>query len=763
MKLVIVESPAKCKKIASFLGPGFTVLATMGHIRTLEQDLDAIGLDKDFALRFTFMKEKAPTMNAIKEAAKRASTVFLCADDDREGEAIAYSVACLLKKDPASFPRSVFHEITEKAVTHAIANPRTIDMNKVYAQQARSVLDMMIGFTISPLLWKFVAKGLSAGRCQTPALRLVHERELAIESHVSSSAWGLTLGLGKIEGKMEDELSDEESVLNYLENIHQSKGKEATVLSVKDGNWSTSPPKPLITSTLQQEVSAAYGYNPKTTMQIAQKLYEGGHITYMRTDNPVISQEAVAEAHAWIEETYGKSYVGPLGGSASPSASAKGQENAQEAHEAIRPTHMDCKEIDGTTEEKKLYAFIWKRSMQSTMAAATGVKRTVRFRLDGDDDEFSWVSSQSKTLFQGWQILGKQVAIDSEEESEPQEGQSLDQMKEGMKIKWTTITTAPKHSAPSPRFTQATLVRELEHCGIGRPSTFASLIDVLLTKEYIEVYDNPGCVQTVVIHTLTSGKWPPLATPQERRVGVDKKKVRPTKLGRSVLDLCLKEFSTLFDYSFTSTMERRLDLVASGQDSWKTVCSDIWTSYKDIYLRLKDSDSKPSKSEKVCELGEGYKAVLSKNGPLLLVNTVFTPLPEGTVIQDLTLEDAKRFLDQHVAEHRLGNYDGAPILKKKGPYGEYVQWKDKKEPLISGETIDKTVERLEAKGSVQKVGEFTFSKGQYGPYMYKADLKKKVFVSIPEGIDVGRLSPQAAKELYTKGCAAKKLKGRRTP
>ena len=752
MNLVIVESPAKCKKIASFLGPGYKVLATMGHIRTLEQDLSAIGLDTDFSLRFTFMKEKAQTMNAIKDAAKGASTIFLCADDDREGEAIAYSVACLLKRDPASFPRSVFHEITQKAVTHAIANPRKIDMNKVYAQQARSVLDMMIGFTISPLLWKFVARGLSAGRCQTPALRLVHERELAIESHVSTSAWGLTLGLGKIEGKLEDDLCDEESVMNYLENIHCLP--EATVWSVKDSKWSAAPPKPLITSTLQQEVSAAYGFNPKTTMQIAQKLYEAGHITYMRTDNPVISQEAVKEAHAWIEETYGKSYVGTA---VAVATASKGL--AQEAHEAIRPTHMECKEIEGAANEQKLYAFIWKRSMQSTMAPATGVKRIVRYRLDGDPDEFSWMSSQLNVLFQGWQILGKQVAIDSEEE---EDDQGLDAMKEGQKIRWTTITTAPKHSTPSPRFTQATLVRELEHCGIGRPSTFASLIDVLLTKEYIEVYDNPGSLQTVVIHTLSSGKWPPVTAKVERRTGVDKKKVRPTKLGRSVLDLCLKEFSALFDYSFTSTMEQRLDLVAAGNDSWKTVCSDIWASYKDTYLRLKDSHSMPTKSEKVCELGEGYKAVLSKNGPLLLVNKVFTPLPEGTVIQDMTLEDAKRFLEEHQAEHRLGTYDGAAILKKKGPYGEYIHWKDKKIPLIAGETIDKTVERLEAKGSVQKVGEFAFSRGQYGPYMYKADLKKKVFISIPEGIDLARLSPQGAKDLYTKGCAAKKMKGRRS-
>jgi DNA topoisomerase-1 len=733
----------------------------------LEQDLDAIGLESDFALRYTFMKEKSATMKTIEDAAKKAKTIYLCADDDREGEAIAYSVACLLKKDPLSFPRSVFHEITEGAVKKAIAHPRKIDMDKVYAQQARSVLDMMIGFTISPLLWKFVGRGLSAGRCQTPALRLVHERETAIESHVSSLAWVLSAELGSVRGTMEDELSDEESVLNYLENVHASN--QATVTSVKDSSWSSAAPRPLITSTLQQEVSAVYGMNPKNTMQIAQKLYEGGHITYMRTDSAVMSVEAVTAAHTWIREAYGEKYVG-LAASKTGKVSKDTNENAQEAHEAIRPTHMELKEVgdEYSASEKKVYAFIWKRSMQSAMAPATGVKRVVKFILDADPDAFSWSTSRSKTLFQGWQILGKQVNIDeaSESGSDSEEEFNLDAMKEGQKIQWKNLTGAPKQTTPAPRFTQATLVRELEGCGIGRPSTFASLIDVLLSREYVEVYDSPGSVEPYVVHTVSPRTWPPVAVSKERKVGVEKKKLKPTALGKSVLDMCLKDFSRLFDYSFTSTMEKRLDLVAEGKDSWKTVCSDIWTSYKDIYHRLRSSDSVPTKSEKVCELGDGYKAVLSKKGlPLLLVNSVFTPLPEGTKIQDLTLDDAKRLVAEHTANLRLGTYDGAEILKKKGPHGEYIEWKEVRIPSIEGETIDKTVERLKAKaagaGTQKIVGEFVFATGQYGPYMYKKSIQKKVFVSIPTDVNVSTLSPVAAKELYTKGLAAKKMKGAR--
>ena len=594
---------------------------------------------------------------------------------------------------------------------------------------------------------------------------------MAIQSHVTTLAWVLTADLGSMRGTMEDELSDEESVLNYLENVHTSN--LATVTAVKDSTWSASPPKPLITSTLQQEVSAVYGMNPKDTMKIAQRLYEGGHITYMRTDSAVLSTEAISAAHIWVREAYGEKYVGSSVNGKIPSAQKKGAasesgQKAQEAHEAIRPTHMDYKELVGeyTAAEKKVYAFIWKRSIQSTMSPATGVKRVVKFRLNSDPDAFSWSTSRSKTLFQGWQILGKQVDIDADSATEgDSEAFDLDSMKEGQTIQWKNLTGAPKQSSPSPRFTQATLVRELETCGIGRPSTFASLIDVLLSREYVEVYDSPGSVEKYVVHSISPQKWPPVALSKERRVGVDKKKLKPTALGKSVLDMCLKDFSALFDYSFTSTMEKRLDLVAEGKDCWKKVCSDIWTSYKHIYLRLRSSDSAPSKSDKVCELGEGYKAVLTKKGvPLLIVNSVFTPLPEGTKIQDLTLEDAKRLIAEHTANLRLGSYDGEDILKKKGPHGEYLQWKDVRIPLIEGETIDKTVERLKGKAvaAPQKtVGEFVFAVGQYGPYMYKKSLQKKTFVSIPPDINIATLSPAAAKDLYVKGLAAKKMKGQR--
>ena len=782
MKLVVVESPAKCKKICGYLGPDFKVLATMGHIRKLEEDLDALGLDSDFNIRYTFIKEKAKSMHAIVEAAKTASIVYLCADDDREGEAIAYSVACLLKRDPASFPRSVFHEITETAVKSAIANPRRIDMNKVYAQQARSVLDMMIGFTVSPLLWKYVAKGLSAGRCQTPTLRLVCERENVIQKHVSTSAWALSIKLDKgmngmsgmsgmssmfdIYGKMTDELSDQESVLNYLENVHTSN--TATITAIDDTKWTAAPPKPLITSTLQQEVSALYSLPPKQTMQIAQKLYEAGHITYMRTDNPVISLEAITSAHTWVTSKYGKAYVGPI--------VKRGEQ--KEAHEAIRPTNMHVQELPGSEDwspkERNVYAFIWRRSVQSTMSHAKGTKRTVTFTLDSDPDVFKWSSSESKTAFQGWQILGKQVSIDSDGEEEAgaagaagaaEAGRyKLDSLKVGQVLQWNSIQTSPTHTTPSPRFTQATLVRELEKNGIGRPSTFASLVDVLLEKEYVELHTSPGHSMRYSLYTLTPMEWPPVSEVKERIVGVEKQKLKPTKLGESVIGMCLKDLPHLFEYSFTSTMEERLDRIAKGEDTWKELCKDIWASYKDTYAALKDTKSMPTNSEKVHDLGEGYKAVLSKNGPLILFNKVFTPLPESMDIQSLTLESAKKIIADHAAASSLslGTYDGASIFRKKGPYGEYIQWKDKKIPFIEGEYIDKIIERLQKKQTDCKIGDYMFSIGKFGPYMFKIGLKVKKFVSIPSNIDPTKLTAHTAAELYKERSSFRKGRDRDT-
>lgn len=457
MKLVIVESPAKTAKISGFLGSGYKVIASFGHIRALEPSLDAVGLETDFTPKYEFQKEKTRAITAIRAAAAEASEVILASDDDREGEAIAYSVAVLLRLPATTTKRAVFHEITKTAVCNAIANPRVIDMNRVYAQQSRAMLDMMVGFTISPLLWRYVAPGLSAGRCQTPALRFVCDREEEIEGHTVSSSWGITgewisasvSANGSQKGlKLQvfpatpafhaqqlDDVADDESATAILEILRTTPS--ATITKAATTTWSASAPAPLITSTLQQEASALFKYNPKSTMSAAQKLYEGGHITYMRTDSAVLSEEAATAAKQLVEEQFGAEYVASAPalvasrGSASKKATSKSKKaaadaassQAQEAHEAIRPTHFELNELPADQEysqmERKLYKLIWQRAVQSVMAAAQGEQRTIQFIPDSEDAaDFPWQAKWRRTTFPGWKALGVQAAqLDEESDS----------------------------------------------------------------------------------------------------------------------------------------------------------------------------------------------------------------------------------------------------------------------------------------------------------------------------------------------------------
>jgi DNA topoisomerase-1 len=817
--LVIVESPAKCKKIGEILGPSFKVLATMGHIRALEEDLDAVGLDRDFEPRFRFLTEKSKATAPLVAAARNADQIYLAADDDREGEAIAYSVACLLKRDPLSLPRSVFHEITAGAVREAIANPRRIDMNRVHAQQARSVLDMMVGFTISPLLWKYVARALSAGRCQTPALRLVSDREKEVAGHSTETVWTLrgdfgTSGGWSFDARMDDELEDQDSAMNYMENIFENN--EATVTGVEQRPWISNPPKPLITSTLQQEASALHKLNPKTTMKAAQSLYEAGHITYMRTDHAIMSEEAIKAAQEEVRAKYGDEYVGDaaaarsapaastpkkkskkttdISGAAAPAPQAQEAHDpsgkspkagrsppapqAQEAHEAIRPTHFENQEVPGDWSpiERKVYALIWRRAIQATMSPAQGQTRTVGLRLTADQDAFPWTAQWRTTTFQGWQIAGKTADLDADDpEVAAAEGDSTvaatwkkaQQLTVGTRIAWSTLQALPKRSRAPPRYTEATLIRELEKRGIGRPSTFASLVDVLFDKAYVEKKDISGQKVPNTTLTLSPNTWPPLTQTAAVPLGAEKQKLVPTALGESVLSFCLKEFPQLFAYEFTAQMEQRLDAVARGEEAWKQVCRDTWSSYKDSYARLKDKSSAPTASDKVRDFGGGLKAVMSKSGPLIVLEGAtkeekaqFAPCPAGVNFSDLTEEQARAAFKAAEDDRRYGEWNGKTIEKKKGPYGHYLECNGLRVPFVDSDTyaqvIAKFQGRAEKDSKTYKFGPYTFAEGQYGPYMVKTDAKQKIFVSIPSTIDPKKLTAEEADKLYKDGVEAKK-------
>ena len=761
--LCIVESPAKCGKIQGFLGPGWKVVASMGHIRALEENVEAIGIDRDFEPRYAFIKEKGKSMTAIREAAKDAHTVFLAADDDREGEAIAYSVAILLKLDPAKTPRAVFHEITKPAIAKAIANPRRIDMNRVNAQQARAVLDMMVGFTISPLLWKHVGPSLSAGRCQTPALRLLVDREREITTFQSQTSWRISGGWASstlsFQATLFDELDDQVSALNYLENIHNDA--RGTILSTKTQPRMESPPKPLITSTLQQEASALFSSQPKQTMKAAQKLYEQGHITYMRTDSTYMSEEAVKDAQSWVQSHFGADYIG-----STPQTTKKQVVAAQEAHEAIRPTHMEHVSLDGdwTPFELRIYKLIWQRAVQSVMTPARSEEHIVLFNAVGDPGEFVWQAIWKRSVFDGWKKAGA-AAVDLDE-TEEAITQGVDtwaaatQLKEGASIKWTTLLAQPHDTKPTGRFTEATLVRELERKGIGRPSTFASLVGTVLEKEYAKKEDKPAReVEMTSYHIEKLNQWPPIRQIQKKKVGAEKQKLSPTILGVSVHDFCIREFSQLFDYGFTKKMEDRLDLVAQGSEPWKGVCRDTWASYKDKLGELKKGPSlKPSE-----KMFGNVKAAQTKKGPLLMIEgepTKFLGWPEGVAFADITQEQVTAFCEAKTDV--IGTLEEKPIIKKKGPYGFYLEWGSTRIPFVDDDTIDTIQTKLRSKGQsiLHTLGPYEFRRGPYGVYMMKKGpvkgKAKPTFVSIPDGLDPHLLTEEAAARIYLNGSGRKK-------
>ena len=782
MSLVIVESPAKCKKIQGFLGDGWTVIASMGHIRALESELDAIGLDRDFDARFTFQKEKAKAIQQIKASAKGMKEIYLAADDDREGEAIAYSVAVLLDLDPKKAKRSVFHEITKAAVLKAVKEPRLLDMNKVDAQQARSILDMMVGFTISPLLWTYVGNALSAGRCQTPALRLVVEKEKQIQSFTSETSWKLSgtwlKGSTQMAATLVDDLEDEESARNFLENIHNDAGGSITSTQTKP--WSLSAPKPLITSTLQQEGSARFSCNPKKTMMIAQRLYEAGHITYMRTDHAILSGEAIVSAKELLRKEFGDAYV--QSDEVTPGKKTGNSEvKAQEAHEAIRPTHFETVDLPTTEDwsavDRRIYKLIRDRALQSVMTHCKGEEHTIVLLADGDPSEFPWVTKWKRTTFLGWKRIGvSESNLDGDEEESKENDEATwaraIAIKVGDKVKWTSLEAFPIVTKAPGRFNEATLVRELEKKGIGRPSTFAMLISTILDKEYVKKENYPAR-EIKIKHLLLSavGQLVPTEVEQIKKVGAEKDKLTPTDLGVRILEFCLREFSGLFDYAFTSRMEARLDSIAEGKEPWKQLCRDTWSSYKDTVDRLKKNGAgADAKNSRVKEFPGGLKAVLSKKGPILLKEdesgdkekTQFYGWIEGLKFEDMTEEAATALVEKKAlgTEAAWGEFEGEAVLLKSGPFGKYYQCGTIRIPAQEDDTVESVQGRLTAKKNsvLHSLGDFEFRTGQYGVFMFKkttAKGKKPAFVGLPEGLDPKSLTEEAAIRIYQTGLQQK--------
>ena len=802
MKLVIVESPAKCGKIQGFLGAGYQVVATMGHIRALEESLDSVGIDRNWEPKYAELATKKDAILKLKRAA-RGNEVILATDDDREGEGIAWHVATILNLNPTTTPRIVFHEITQPAILAAVNNPRRLDLNKVSAQQARAMLDLLVGFTISKVLWNRVAPKLSAGRCQTPALRLVVERDHIVDTHRPEASWRLS-GMWShpsdptktIPADASSELKTEQEATQALQKVHTNT--ETKVVQVKETISISQPPKPLITSTLQQEASSLHGLNPKTTMMAAQKLYEAGHITYMRTDNPLLSQEAATAIRTYVQTTYGEPYLGPVGQNTIQSATAppatppnpaakktKAKEKpdatpalpeAQAAHEAIRPTHPETPNppIEDDT-QKTVYALIWRRATQSQMSPSQTDVRKATLTLTADQTR-QWITEQTKLRFAGYKILERQ---DPEKHAQDQAewlywAQKLAQ---NTILHWTTLKADEVFTKPKGRYTEASLISELEKKGIGRPSTFASLVSTIMDRNYVEKTNTDGKTQDSHHLVMTPNQWPPAQTLEHHKVGADKNKLSATALGKSVSEFLAREYNDLFNYEFTAAMEQKLDAVAKAEQPWKSVLQQTWDTYKERYTAMTTGGAAVNRAAKERTLAESIKVILSRKGPLFVkeppagapadAKAQFAPLPPSVTFESATLLDANAaFAANQQAQQGelLGMLETQEIRKKKGPYGWYVVCGTTNVSLRGDETLEQIQEKLQAKISFattetafsRQVGDFMIKKGPYGLYFYKHALVKKTFVKFPATSNAETITATDLTALYSAGLKSKR-------
>jgi len=803
--LVIVESPAKCGKIQEYLGKGYKVTSSMGHIRSLKEDLEAVGIERNWNPQYQIMPTKRKTVSTLQELAQNAKEVILATDDDREGEGIAFHICSVLKLDPLTTKRIIFHAITKTDIQNAINNPRTIDMNKFQSQQTRAMLDMLIGFTLSPVLWKQLnANGLplSAGRCQTPALKLVLDRDDQITNHASAQFWNMTgeftvNNQPKIKAQRE-KFPNDTTTAAYIKTL---TSRASTLTTVKESERTHGAPKPLITSTLQQEASKTYGLSPKTTMSLAQKLYEAGHITYMRTDNAFLSPEGAAAARAEIVKLYGPSYEGPKSqhnqskkaappsdaeaAKSKPKAKGKASQagaevEAQAAHEAIRPTHPEFKELPNVDEqEAKIYKLIWRRALQSQMATATEDARGLTFVIDNDPSKAAWYGEQIKSKFLGWKILDSSDKTDDKQTAAVSAWNAWTATKSQAKATWLTITAEEDFTKAASRYTEASLIHELETKGIGRPSTFASLVTTIVDRNYVEKSDSPGTQIDVRKWILTEPSAKLKEEKHKQTVGKESNKLQATALGRTVAEFIYKNYADMFDYSYTAKMESELDHIAKGARAWKTLLQENWDLYKDRYQNHIANAPEGGK-QKVAnkrDLGEGICVVLSRKGPLLLKEETkeFASLPPRTSFETVTLAQAKAAYKAKDGTE-LGSYDSKPILKKKGPYGFYAQWEAVKVPYKPEDTLEVIIAKIKQKGGIvdpasttdptntnappppfeRKVGEFTIRRGPYGLYFFKNTAKKAAFASFPAAANENTVTEAELPELYTAALAAKK-------
>lgn len=678
--VVIVESPAKAKTIEKILGKDFVVLSSYGHIRDLCDKGIAIDIKNNFKPEYCIPPDKKDVIKKLKEAVASAQKVWLASDEDREGEAISWHLAEVLKLDPVKTDRIVFHEITKSAIERAIQNPRKIDMHLVDAQQARRILDRIVGYELSPVLWKKVKGGLSAGRVQSVAVRLIVDREREIEKFTSESAFRVVAEFIGASGKgfkaeLNHRFKNAEEAMKFMEACQQAL---FTITGIEQKPGKRSPAAPFTTSTLQQEAARKLGFSVNQTMSVAQQLYEAGFITYMRTDSVNLSNDAIGAAKAEIAKSFGEKY------SHVRKFTTKNK-GAQEAHEAIRPTYMSNHSAGTTDQQKRLYDLIWKRTMASQMADAQ-LERTVA-NINISTSKYLFVARGEVITFDGFLKLYQESTDDEETE----DSNMLPALKNGEKLQRNIITATEKFSNHPPRYTEASLVRALEELGIGRPSTYAPTITTVQKRGYVVKKSLEGKNRNYTEITLEDG----LKSALKKEVyGADRNKLFPTDIGLVVNDFLVEHCQVVMDYQFTAKAEEEFDLVAEGKTTYQLMLKDFYRGFHDMVVKAEDGEFFPGKKlGNHPKNGKPVYSRLARYGWVVQIGDAtddekpeFASIPEGNDPFELTLNDALEFFK---LPRMVGELNGQPIVVNAGRFGPYVLYEKKFYSLPKGTDLFK--------------------------------------------------------------------------
>ena len=729
--LVIVESPAKAKKIEEFLGKDYKVMSSYGHIRDLKKKELSIN-EQTMEPDYEIPDEKKKLVTELKATAKKAKKIWLASDEDREGEAISWHLCEVLGLDEEKTSRIVFHEITKPAILDAIQHPRHLDMNLVNAQQARRVLDRLVGFKLSPVLWRKVKPALSAGRVQSVAVRLIVEREREIQKFKSESYYRVSAifalinengNATEVKAELDKRFKTHEEVEAFLEKCKDAK---FTVEAVNKKPLKRTPAPPFTTSTLQQEAARKLGFTVSQTMMIAQKLYESGRITYMRTDSVNLSTLCTNASKDEIIKVYGSEY-------SQPRAYHTHSKGAQEAHEAIRPTYMNETSIDGTSQEKRLYELIWKRTIASQMADAQIEKTTINIHIDNAEEKF--VANGEVITFDGF-IKVYHESTDDEDGTEDAT-HILPAMKVGDELQRREITATEKFSAAPLRYTEASLVKKLEDLGIGRPSTYAPTISTIQQREYVQKGDKKGVERSYTIDSLKGIK----VTQRVKKeiAGNEKGKLLPTDIGIVVNDFLMENFPGIMDYNFTANVEQKFDDIAEGKTEWNKWMKTFDKDFEPEVSKVMNARSEHKAGER--ELGTDPKTgkpvfvKIGRFGPVAQIGSaedkdkpLFAQLPSNLSIETITLEEA---LELFKLPRELGEFEGTKVSVGTGRFGPYVQHNRKYVSIPKGEdpmtiTLDRAIELIQEKRETEQKRHLkSFAEdeklellnGKYGPYI----------------------------------------------